>query len=137
ELKPRAKKAAAMKPSRHARTVLEVKNEAGELKRRVFLFTRREVRFGNVGRGRDGKMMNELVRLPAPGEDAPVADKQGGLALSRVGVETRRDGAAEMVLEGQPLEPGKPHTLKGGFELIVGEDLAIEGRAYRSGTLMQ
>ncbi|MCO5169422.1 MAG: cell envelope integrity protein TolA [Planctomycetes bacterium] len=137
ELKPKEKKAAAMKPSRHARTVLEVKDEQGAVKRKVFLFTRREVRFGKVGRGRDGKMLNELVLLPAPGEDADVAEKQGGLALTREGVEIRRDGGAEMLLEGQALAPGKPQVLKGGFDLIVGEDLALEGRAYRSGTLQQ
>jgi hypothetical protein len=135
ELKPKGEKAAAMKPSRHARTLLEVKDQKDQLLRRVFLFTRREVRFGKVGRGKDGKMLNELVLTPAPGEDAEVAEKQGGLALSREGVEIRRDGAAPMLLDGQPLEPGKARVLKGGFELIVGDDLAIDGRAFRSGTL--
>jgi hypothetical protein len=135
ELKPKGEKAAAMKPSRHARTVLEVKDARGELARRIFLFTRREVRFGKTGRGKDGKMLNELVLVPAPGEEADVADKQGGLALSRDGVEIRRDGGAEILLDGQKLEQGKARTLKGGFELIVGEDLTIEGRAFRSGTL--
>jgi hypothetical protein len=101
----------------------------------VFIFTRREVRFGKTGRDKNGKLLNELVLLPAPGEEADIAEKQGGLALTREGVEIRRDGGAEMLLDGGELTPGKARLLKGGFELIVGEDLILEGRAFRSGSL--
>jgi hypothetical protein len=50
-----------MKPSLHARTVLDVTDKGGGLVRRVFMFSRREVRLGSKGRGADGQLLNELV----------------------------------------------------------------------------
>jgi hypothetical protein len=132
ELKPKLEKAAAMKPSRNTRTVLDITDKGGGLVRRVFMFSRREVRFGNKGRSAEGKMLNELVLVPAPGEEAEVAEKQGGLTLTRDGLEIRRDGGAAMTLDDVELVPGKGQLLKRGFELIVGDDLVIDGRAYRS-----
>ncbi len=132
ELKPKLEKAARMKPSRHVRTKLDVLAPSGEVVRRVFVFSRREVRFGNRGRGVDGKLLNELIIAPGPGESADIGEKQGGLALTRDGLDLRRDGGAEMFLEGDPLTLGKAVPLPRQFHLQVGDGLDLEGRVFRS-----
>jgi hypothetical protein len=134
DLKPKTAKAAAMKPSRNVRTVLDIKDKKGGLFRRVVLFSRREVRFGKVGRDKTGKMLNELIIVPAPGEEADVDEKQGALTLARDGVEIRCDGKCPMELDDEPLAKGKASLLRRGFQLVVGDDLVLEGRAYRSPT---
>ncbi len=143
EAKQRAgEKARAMKPSRHNRTVLEVRDADGDLVRKVFIFTRREVRFGNriTSAEDETRALNEWALIPGPGEDAEVAEKQGGLALSSDGVDIRRDGGAPMTLNGVPLEPGKPQPLKRRFTVEVGEEgsgIVFEGRVYRSPTSVE
>lgn len=130
----KSEKARAMKPSRHKRTVFEIRNDKNQLIRKVFVFTRREVRFGNRAYSSqdETRMINELTLIPSSREQAEIAEKQGGLGLTRDGVELRRDGGAEMLLNDEPLEPGKAVDLKRRFKLKIGEGLEIDGRVYRS-----
>jgi hypothetical protein len=127
-------KAKAMKPARHNRTVFDVYDADDELLQRVFVFVRREVRFGSVGVSPEDetRLLNEWVLVPAEHESAEIADKQGGLALTRDGVDVRRDGGAEMLLNGEALVPGSPQPLKRRFDLEVGERMTFDGRVYRS-----
>jgi len=127
-------KAKAMKPARHNRSVFDVYDADDELLQRVFVFVRREVRFGAVGVSPedDSRLLNEWVLVPAEHESAEIADKQGGLALTRDGVDVRRDGGAEMLLNGEALQPGSPQALKRRFDLEVGERMTFDGRVYRS-----
>lgn len=127
-------KAKAMKPARHNRTVFDVYDADDELLQRVFVFVRREVRFGSVGVSPEDetRLLNEWVLVPAPHEAAEIADKQGGLALTRDGVDVRRDGGADMLLNGEALQPGSPQPLKRRFDLEVGERMTFDGRVYRS-----
>ncbi|MBL4849833.1 MAG: hypothetical protein JKY65_30260, partial [Planctomycetes bacterium] len=127
-------KAKAMKPARHNRTVLDVFDANDVLLQRVFVFVRREVRFGAIGHSPDDetRLVNEWVLHVAPHEAAEIADKQGGLALTRDGVDVRRDGGAEMLLNGESLEPGSPQPLRRRFDLEIGERMTFDGRVYRS-----
>jgi hypothetical protein len=127
-------KAKAMKPARHNRTVLDVYDSGDELIQRVIVFVRREVRFGahTTSPEDETRLMNEWALIPTANDAAEIGDKQGALALTREGVDLRRDGGAEMSLNGDDMEAGKPHALKRSFDLLVGEDLTFEGRVYRS-----
>ena len=132
-LRPRQKAARAMKPSRHNRTVLDVLASDDTLLKRVFVFTRREVRFGAELADAEGKLINELA-LWARGDEAPgPSPKQGELALTRDGVEVHRsmDGATPMTYDGEPLELGDRRDLKRQFLLEVG-GIHLEGQVYRS-----
>ena len=132
-------KAKAMKPARHNRTVFEVYDADDELLQRVFVFVRREVRFGAMEKSPEDetRLINEWVLVPSPEEDAEIAEKQGGLALTKDGVDVRRDGGAAMRLNGDELLPGQPRPLERRFDLEVGERMAFEGRAYRSPTAVE
>ncbi|MGE0712230.1 MAG: FHA domain-containing protein [Planctomycetota bacterium] len=134
-----AEKAKAMKPARHNRTVIEVYDQSDELIKKVFLFVRREVRFGNkTGADVDEtRLLNEWALVPTASENAEIGEKQGALALSGEGVELRRDGGAPMFLNDEEMQPGKPHLLKRAFELRIGEGLRLDGRVYRSPTAVE
>ncbi len=143
EAKQRAgEKARAMKPSRHNRVVLEVRDADGDLLRKVFIFTRREVRFGNrtYSREDETRMVNELTLIPGPGEEAEIVEKQGGLALTRDAVDIRRDGGAPMSFNGDELLPGKAQPLKRRFTVEIGEPghgIKLDGRVFRSPTSVE
>ena len=132
-------KAKAMKPARHNRTVFEVYDADDELLQKVFVFVRREVRFGALEKSPedDSRLLNEWVLVPSPEESAEIAEKQGGLALTKDGVSVRRDGGAPMRLNGDDLLPGQPQHLERRFDLEVGERMSFEGRAYRSPTAVE
>ncbi|RMG18861.1 MAG: FHA domain-containing protein [Planctomycetota bacterium] len=140
EAKQKAVPAArAMKPSRHKRTLFELRGPSGKLLRKIFVFTRREVRFGS--RGHDptepSRMVNELVLDPNPEELTVVSDKQGAFALTRDGIEVRRDGEEPMFYNDEELEVGEAVALKRRFKLLIGEDedgMILDGRIYRSPT---
>lgn len=127
-------KARAMKPSRHKRTVFEIRNAKNQLVRKVFVFTRREVRFGSqpYSSTDDTRMINELTLVPSPKEQADVGEKQGGLALTRDGVELRRDGGDHMFFNDEELAVGKAVGLKRRFKVRIGPGIEIDGRVYRS-----
>lgn len=131
-----AEKARAMKPSRHNRTVLEIRNGWGELIKKAFLFTRREVRFGNsvTAPGDRTRTLNEWPLVLGPREKAAIALKQGGLQLTREGVDLRWDSGAPMRLNDEPMERGKPQPLKRRFRIDIGERLGFDGRVFRSPT---
>lgn len=130
--------AKAMKPSRHNRTVFELRHKDGKLLRKLFVFTRREVRFGSVSHtpGDESRMLNELPLRPTDKELTVISEKQGGFALTRDGVEVRRDGEEHMLFNDEPMEAGKPESLKRRFTINIGEEdgMRLDGRIYRSPT---
>ena len=127
-------KARAMKPSRHKRTFLEVRDQYGDVVRRVFVFTRREVRFGSQAYDAGNRMINEWTLTPEAGDRNEIGVKQGALVLSSDTVDLRSDGGAPMALNGVDLERGVPQPLRRGFEVSIGETFQFEGRVYRSPT---
>jgi len=129
------KKIKAMKPARHNRTVIEVYDAGDQLIRKIFIFVRREVRFGarTTSPEDETRMINEWALLPGPDELAEeIGDKQGALALTREGVDIRCDGGAPMYLNGEVILPAKPQPLRRSFELQVDVGIDFEGRVYRS-----
>jgi hypothetical protein len=126
--------ALAMKPSRHKRTLLELRNVEGDVIKKIFLFTRREVRFGNRCRDSvDGsRMINEWVIYPSISDRAEIGEKQGALVLTRSAVDLRWDGGDSMTLNDLALEHGRPVELKRQFHVTLGETISFDGRAYRS-----
>jgi hypothetical protein len=139
EAKQKAGKAArAMKPSRHKRTVFELRAPDGSLLRKLFVFTRREVRFGGRTFSPDDetRMLNELTLAPNDKELVLISDKQGGLALTRDGVDVRRDGEEVMYYNEEEMKPGESRPLQRRFKLRIGEEegMLFDGRIYRSPT---
>lgn len=135
DLKPQKKAARAMRPTRNNRTLLEVADFEGNIRRRVFLFTRREIRIGNSSRNpKTGKIVNELPLMTAPTESAKLSTEQAGLNLTREGIDLQRwrMGEAAMYMDDEPIEPGDTVSLKRRFELRFGDDMNLEGRLYRS-----
>ncbi|MEZ6184511.1 MAG: hypothetical protein R3F62_05800 [Planctomycetota bacterium] len=135
DLKPQKKAARAMRPTRNNRTMLEVQDYEGNVRRRVFLFTRREIRIG--ARERDpktGKIVNELPLNTAPTESVELSTEQAGLNLTREGIELQRwrMGEAPMFMDDEPMEKGDTKSLKRRFDLRFGDDMHLEGRLYRS-----
>jgi hypothetical protein len=130
--------AKAMKPSRHNRTVFELRHKDGKLLRKLFVFTRREVRFGSISHtpGDESRMVNELPLRPTDKELTVISEKQGGFALTRDGVEVRRDGEEAMLFNDEPMAAGKPESLKRRFTINIGEEdgMRLDGRIYRSPT---
>lgn len=126
--------ALAMKPSRHKRAVLEARDAGGEVIRRVFIFTRREVRFGS--RSRDpsdrNRMINEWVMTPTEADQVEIGEKQGALVLTREAVDLRWDGGDVMTLNSEVMERGKPQQLKRRFQVGLGATMTFDGRVYRS-----
>jgi hypothetical protein len=133
KLRPKEKAARAMKPSRHNRTVLEVLDENEEITRQVFLFTRREVRFGSSSTDAEGKVKNELVLRTTLTEPNPISDEQGGLLLAREVIEIQRwrTGESAMSMDEDEIPAGERVPLRRSFDLRIG-DHKLEGRAYRS-----
>ncbi|MDF1660277.1 MAG: hypothetical protein P1V97_00795 [Planctomycetota bacterium] len=126
--------ALAMKPSRHKRAVLEARDAAGEVIRRVFIFTRREVRFGSQSRDSSdrSRMINEWVMTPTEDDQVDIGEKQGALVLTREAVDLRWDGGDVMTLNSETLERGKPQQLKRRFQVGLGATMTFDGRVYRS-----
>ncbi|MCA8925412.1 MAG: hypothetical protein KDD82_26620 [Planctomycetes bacterium] len=135
DLKPQKKAARAMRPTRDNRTLLEVQDYEGNVRKRVFLFTRREVRIGSSSRNpKTGKIVNELPLMTAPTESVELSTEQAGLTLTQEGIDLHRwrMGEAPMFMDDEPLEPGDKVSLKRRFQLRFGEDMHLDGRLYRS-----
>lgn len=126
--------ALAMKPSRHKRAVLEARDAGGEVIRRVFIFTRREVRFGSQSRDSSdrSRMINEWVMTPTAEDKVEIGEKQGALVLTREAVDLRWDGGDVMTLNSETMERGKPQQLKRRFQVGLGATMTFDGRVYRS-----
>jgi len=136
QIKAKSKAARAMKPTRHNRTVLELRDADNNVLNKVFLFTRREIRFGRVFVDDDGRKLNELILTPAEAEAANVSPKQGGIVLSRGGAEIQRwrTGDCDMLYNDEPLAKGESAALKRRFTFQLGEGMLFEGRVFRSPT---
>ena len=135
DLQPKLKEARAQKPTRHNRVLFEVMDENGKVIRKVFVFARRELRFGRTDRDpKTGKVINELALVPSATEGTKIATEQGGLNLTRDGVEVQRwrQGDAEMLLDDEPIPRGKAVKLQRHFTLQIGEGMLIDGRVFRS-----
>ena len=135
DLQPKGKEARAQKPTRHNRVLLEVQDEAGKTIRKVFVFARREIRFGRTDRDpKTGKVINELALVPSSTEGTKIATEQGGLNLTRDGVEVQRwrQGEAEMLLDDEPIAKGQSKPLARHFTVAIGEGMLLDGRVFRS-----
>jgi hypothetical protein len=125
-----AAKAGPMKPARYVRTILHVQTAKGE-QEKIFLFARREVRFGRLF-SRGDKVENDLVIAPADALQS-VGDKQGTFALSRDGVTVQRnDKKVDLSVNDEELAPGQTVTLKRRFTIEIGTGIVFQGEAYRA-----
>lgn len=131
ELKEAPIASGPMKPARYVRTVLHVQTTRGE-QQKVFLFARREVRFGKLFSRDEMKVENDLVIAPAD-DLQTVGDKQGSFSLSREGVAVRRDDRkVEMSVNDEELAPGQSALLKRQFTIEIGTGIALQGQVYRA-----
>jgi pSer/pThr/pTyr-binding forkhead associated (FHA) protein len=132
EVKQAETKAGPMKPSRYVRTCLHIQgNKGGESK--VFLFARREIRFGRLFSKGD-KVENDLVIAPED-EIQTVADKQGSLSLTRDGVSLQlNDKVVPMSVNDEELRAGQTVALKRRFTIDIGVGITLRGEVYRAPT---
>jgi hypothetical protein len=123
-------KAGPQKPVRSGRTIMHV--DVGGEKKKVFIFARREVRFGKQGM-KNEKVENELVLKPFD-ESQTIGDKQGALALSRESVTLRRDDRnVPLAIDERVMKPGESAALPRRFEMDIGEgSLTLKCQVYRS-----
>lgn len=134
---PVGDEAQRMKPCRYPRTLLEVRDQDQQLIHKVFLFTRREVRFGAAPKDPNARIRNEWILTPSSSEAVTISEQQGALTLGRGGVDLRYDGGCAMTIDGQAMEPGRPQGLSRRFELVFGDSMSFEGRVYRSPTTIR
>ena len=135
DLQPKGKEARAQKPTRHNRVLFEVQDEKGKTIRKVFVFARREIRFGRSDRDqKTGKVINELALVPSATEGTKIGLEQGGLNLTREGVVLQRwrQGEAEMLLDDEPIAKGQQKALQRHFTIQIGDGMLIDGRVFRS-----
>lgn len=123
-------KAAPAKPARYVRTVLHVEEPNGRASK-VFLFARREIRFGRMF-SRGDKVENDLVIAPED-DIQTVADKQGSFSLTRDGVTLRLDDkVVPMSLNDEEMKPGQAVALKRRFTIDIGVGITLRGEVYRA-----
>lgn len=131
EIKDAPVATAPMKPARYVRTVLHVQTTRGE-HQKVFLFARREVRFGKLFSRDELKVENDLVLAPAD-DFQTVGDKQGSFSLTREGVTVRRDDRKiDLNVNDEELNPGQSVLLKREFTIEIGTGVNLQGQVYRA-----
>ncbi len=131
EIKDAPVAAGPMKPARYMRTVLHVQTTKGE-QQKIFLFARREVRFGKLFSRDELKVENDLVIAPAD-EFQTIGDKQGSFALTREGVTVRRDDRKiDLNVNDEELQPGQSALLKREFTIEIGTGITLTGTVFRA-----
>ncbi|HZV01502.1 MAG TPA: FHA domain-containing protein [Planctomycetota bacterium] len=133
EVKEAAAAAGPMKPARYVRTCLHIQTTRGE-QQKIFLFARREVRFGRMFSRDEVKVENDLVIAPAD-DLQTMADKQGSFSLTREGVTVRLDDRKNpMSVNDEELKPGQTVLLKREFTIEIGVGIVLHGQVYRAPT---